>query len=431
MTTTAQQVNSKLKQERNATLLDLAESELQISGKNVPSLSKEVNSKQVQKIDDVMTPLFGVEWFKQRKTHQNSICSNLELICSISTVFYLTSAPMLELVEKELKKSLPETTESGIVVDGRIMEEFLLSADLVRDAAWQNASSLYSKARDRLQRNVRAKRHRRKVKSGKLFGGGDESGSEGSGSKTSGKGDEEGSQYSNEVVQAVGRSANSKLAPLKSTKECLQDVLDAVKFLNSDEIQNSKFDRLAQLFNKLSLPLERRMGTSGVGNEIQICMIIAIMILVEEILPVSMSQKARLDAILDEYSLQSVFACKAPRSMDAQLGVRLEKVLKSQAEVLVGLVKRWFPKLSDSQASLSKAEMRSLQSHAAEISDLFQCFEKSLGLGVLTRDDVVWILTSLCHYYVRLSVLAWTNHRSSSFIRAGQLVTEAAGIVKV
>ena len=55
MTTTAQQVNSKLKQERNATLLDLAESELQISGKNVPSLSKEVNSNQVQKIDDFLT----------------------------------------------------------------------------------------------------------------------------------------------------------------------------------------------------------------------------------------------------------------------------------------------------------------------------------------------------------------------------------------
>ena len=335
MTTTAQQVNSKLKQERNATLLDLAESELQISGKNVPSLSKEVTSNQVQKIDDLLTPIFGAEWFKQRKTHQNNICSNHELMCSISTVFYLSSTPMLELVEKELKKSLPETTESGIVVDGRIMEEFLLSADLVRDAAWQNASSLYSKARDRLQRNVRAKRHRRKVKSGKLFGGGDDSGSEGSGSKGSAKSDEEGSQNSQEVVQAVGKSANSKLAPLKTTKQCLQDLLDTVKFLNSDEIQNSKFDRLAQLFNKLSLPLERRMGTSGVGNEIQICMIIAIMILVEEILPVSMPQKARLDAVLDEYSLQSVFACKAPRSMDPQLGVRLEKVLKSQAEVLV------------------------------------------------------------------------------------------------
>jgi hypothetical protein len=381
----------------------------------------------VQLIDELMCPHFGVEWFKQRKTHQNSISSNHELICSISTVFYLSSSPMLELVEKELKKSLPATTKSGIIVDRAMMDEFLNSADLVRAAAWQYVKPLYSTTRERLQRNVRAQRHRRKVKSGKLFAG-ENSGSEGSPSKGSLKVHEgEGSSDSNEVVPSQGARDTSKLAPLSTMKDSVFDVLDAVKFLNSDETGVVKYTRLIGLYDKHSLPLERRVGSTGAGNEIQISMSLAILILVEEILPESMSQKDRLQLLLDEYTLQGVFAAKAPKTMDAEIGVRLDNVLSSQAEVVLGLVKRWFPKLSDSQASLSRKELRSIQTQAVEIGDIFQICEKRLDGGELSRLDVVYILTCLCHFYVRLSVLVWSNPRTSSFTRAGQLVSEAAG----
>ena len=116
---------------------------------------------------------------------------------------------------------------------------------------------------------------------------GDDSGSEDSVSKASAKGEEEGSHDSEEVVISKGTRVDSKLEPFKSAKECSQDVFDVVMFLNSDETQNSKLDHLAhEFYNKHSLPLERRMGTSGFGNEIKICMSIAI--LVEEILSVSL-----------------------------------------------------------------------------------------------------------------------------------------------
>ena len=69
----AKQVSAKLRSDRNSTLLELAESELEVSAENVPPLSGDLTSKQVDAVDSILRNSFGVDWFKNRKTFSASI----------------------------------------------------------------------------------------------------------------------------------------------------------------------------------------------------------------------------------------------------------------------------------------------------------------------------------------------------------------------
>ena len=130
--TAAKSVTSRIRSDRNSTLQTLAESQLEISPEMVPKLSGDLTSEHIQDIDRLLRDEFGEEWFKNRKSFSTAISSNHSLMSSICTVFYLKSTSMLDLVEKGILSSCPETSGSGIIVEGAMMEEFLNSADLVR-----------------------------------------------------------------------------------------------------------------------------------------------------------------------------------------------------------------------------------------------------------------------------------------------------------
>ena len=85
----AKHVSARLKSDRNSTLLELAETELEVSAENVPPLSGDLTSKQVDSLDSLLKNSFGMDWFKNRKTFSTAIDTNHTLMASICTVFYL------------------------------------------------------------------------------------------------------------------------------------------------------------------------------------------------------------------------------------------------------------------------------------------------------------------------------------------------------
>ena len=93
-----------------------------------------------------------------------------------------------------------------------------------------------------MQRNTRAKRHRQKMKSAKLLdveGSGDQnnqidSADSESESSHSSAVKSKGESQSSSVVPQHGLRDKSKLAPLPSVQECVNNLLDAADFMNSD-----------------------------------------------------------------------------------------------------------------------------------------------------------------------------------------------------
>ena len=430
----AKHVSARLKSDRNSTLLELAESELEVSAENVPPLSGDLTTKQVDALDIILRNSFGVDWFKNRKTFSTSLDTNHALMASICTVFYLSSKPMVDLVEKELIALNRGTT----VVDGPIMEEFLNSAPLVRAEAWKHASAYYTKARARLQRNIRAKRHRHKVKSEKLFDGNADdiegspkglNGSPESESLDEDHGSNEGSSQSKEFVSTEVLRAKLKLHPLKTVQQCVDDIVEVTKFLNSEEKGETKYERLTSLFNLQSTKLELRVGTvCGDGDDVKICMCVAVLNVIHEILPENLWQTSRLGIVTKEFSVQGVVPSSPPHTLSTEIRDLIEALLEKQLQILDGLVSRWVPELSESQKFLTKQESTSIQGISKEFGELFKNLENASSEGLFSRLDVSWILTSFCRYYVRLGLLLWATPRSSSLIRAGQLVNLLAGL---
>ena len=430
---TAKEVNAMLKVDRNATLSSLADSELEISADNVPKLTGDLTSKHVHDLDNVLSPLFGESWFKDRKTFAMAIVTNQSLMSSICTVFYLQCVPMLELVRTELNKSFPDSSRTGVIVDGVVMEEFFNSADLVRTEAWKNVAPLYNKARERLQRNIRAKRHRRKVKSEKLFpeegsdhedkklSGSSDSESEGSGSKKS-------SSSKDDFIRFQESRLKKKLPPLKSVQECVEGVMDLVTFLKSKAKSKEKYDRVTALFEEHIGKLEPRVGMTCEGEELKICMGLATMILANEILPESLSLESRLQIVTKEFFVQGMFIEKPPGGLASEIRVSFESVMEKQFGILGELVNRWVPDVTDSQTSLTKAESKSVQAMSAEIGAIVEKCEQILQNGEMIRAEVSWILTSICRFNIRHCALLSATPKSSSLIRTGQLVSEVAGL---
>ena len=436
---TAKSVTSRIRKDRISTMETLADSELDISPDMVPKLSGDLTSENVHDIDRVLRAEFGEEWFKNRKSFSTAIMNNHSLMSSICTVFYLKSTAMLDLVEKGISTTCPETSRSGIIVDGPLMEEFLNSADLVRTEAWKHASSFYNKARERMQRNNRAKRHRRKVKSDKLSEGasendrsGDlhkakaESGSESEGSRSS-------SDRSKHSDQSKSRDVvrdSSKLEPFISVRQCVMNLLEAVEFLNSNASQKDKYKRLTELFDEHSAQLKRRMGTCVDREEAQICMSVAILTFIHSILPDHFADAlvSRLTIVTKEFSNRGVIGAEPPRSFDARLRSRIELMLARQFEIVKAVVIRWIANESDSDLKLTKSEAKIIQGLAVELAAILKDLEECLSNGNLNRLEVTWILTSFCHFCVRTSVLLWETPKSSSFKRAGQVVTDVSGL---
>jgi len=439
---TAKQVSARLKTDRNSTLLELAESELEVSAENVPPLSGDLTSKQVDAVDSLMRNSYGTDWFKNRKTFSTSIDTNNELMASICTVFYLTSKAMLDLVEKEMSALFPGST----VVDGP-MEEFLNSAPLVRAEAWKHASAYYTKARARLQRNIRAKRHRQKVKSEKLFEGDDDNKgySPGSQNKLSPKGQNdsseaedddhlskssaEGSTKSKDFVSDQVLRDKLKLHPLKSVQQCLDDIVEVSKFLNSEANVLTKYDQLSSLFNDHSSKLELRVGTvCGDGDDVKICMCVEVLNVIHEILPETLWETSRLGIITKEFSVQGVVPSDPPSTLSTDIREGIEALLEKELQILDSLVRRWVPELSTTQKFLTKQESTSIQALSSELGEIYKELDRASSEGLLSRPDVSWILMSFCRFYVRLGLLLWATPRSSSLVRSGQLVNFIAGL---
>ena len=441
---TAKSVTSRIRKDQTSTLQTLAESELDISPNNVPKLSGDLTSEQVNEIDKVLSAEFGEEWFKNRKSFPTAISTNHSLMSSICTVFYVKSAPMLELVEKEVSRTCPQTSKGGIVVDGSMMREFLNSAELVRTEAWKHVGSFYNKARERMQRNNRAKRHRQKLKSATVVVEGsfdaersdgrkrssDDSDSESESSESSKASKRSDQSLSRNVVPKHGSRDRSKLEPLKSVQECVENLLEVVGFLNSNERSKDKYKRLSMLFDEHSTKLEQRVATIVDRNEAQICTSLAILTLIHSILPEEMADAcvSRLTLVTEEFSIQGVFPAGPPRTLDSSIRSRIELMLKKQIEVVQGVLNRLIPKVSDSDAKLTKSESKSVQGLAVDLSGVFKDLEGCFNNGDLNREEVSWILTCFCHYHVRACVVLWATPKSSSFIRAGQLVTSVSGL---
>jgi hypothetical protein len=101
-----------------------------------------------------------------------------------------------------------------------------------------------------------------------------------------------------------------------------------------------------------------------------------------------------------------------------------------QHELFGGLVRRWLPKLSNSQASLSKIERATISNISLTIESIFNELTSTVdGKGKIDRSSLLWFLGSFCHLLAHTCFYHYDSLASSTFTRMGQYVTHIGGKV--
>ena len=414
--TAAKQVNSRIRKDRAAVLGHFKEFEVVLLKDSLPTLSEDLSVQQVFEVNAVMMAKYGPSWFKNRTTHSSSVLMNLPVQSSICSAFFLNNDDMVHLVEEEMKSDAP----GGLVVDQTIMTEFFMSADDVRAEAWKQVSDLYDKARERLQRKARSQRHRDKVKS---------------------EIPENDLEHDPENVLSADESEETSstpkfiplkpLQPVKSVASCKQDLLTAGSMLMCNESTKKKFQHVVTLFETHCGIMENRIGTKPSCEEAEIGMSLAVAVVTQELLHDEDSDAPRLNKLLREFESQGVFVRYTAKIRDSALqilGNRLRKSVDEQHELFGGLVRRWLPKLTDSQASLSKTERATISNISLTIESIFNELSSAVECkGKVDRSSLLWFLGSFCHLLAHACFYHYDSLASSTFTRMGQYVTQIGG----
>jgi len=365
-----------------------------------------------------MVSKFGASWFKNRTTHPNAISMNLPVLSAICASFFARNDAMMVLVQEELKSDAP----GGIVVDQTVLSEFFMSADDVRSEAWKQVIDLYDKARERLQRKARSQKFRLKSKTNEKAKDDSDSGSA--------KNESEDVDESEETTQKF--VAPIPPTPVKSIASSKHDLLTLANLLLSDDSTKKKFQSVVSLFNSHCHNLEARVGSSSLSEESEIGMSLAVGVVTQELLHAEDADAPRLNKLLREFELQGVFVRYSAKIVDStmrEIGERLRESLDQQSELFGGLVRRWLPKLSDSQATLSKVERAAISSISLTIDSIFNDLSSEVdGRGKrVDRSCLLWFLGCFCHLFAHACFYHYDSLASSTFTRMGQYVTTIGG----
>ena len=418
--TAAKEVNSRIRKDRAAALNNLKEFEFSLAMTSLPKLSEDLSAQQLFDVNVLMVSKFGATWFKNRTTHPNAITMNLPVLSAICSSFFARNDDMVGLVQDELKSEAP----GGIVVDETVLTEFFMSADDLRSEAWKQVIDLYEKARDRLQRKARSQKHRDKHRD-KLTVKVD---SEDSSAKEESEEVDDSVEPTNDFVVPIPPP------PVKSIASSKQDLLTLANLLLSEESNKKKFRNIIALFESHCNNLESRVGSSCLSEESEIGMSLAVGVVTQELLHAEDSDAPRLNKLLREFEMQGAFVRFSSKIVDStirEIGDRLRETLEQQSELFGGLVRRWLPRLTDSQATLSKVERAAISNVSLNIESIFNDLSSEVdGRGKrVDRSCLLWFLGGFCHLLAHACFYHYDSLASSTFTRMGQYVTTIGGTI--
>ena len=141
-----------------------------------------------------------------------------------------------------------------------------------------------------------------------------------------------------------------------------------------------------------------------------------------------------MNKLLREFESQGVFVRYTAKIRDSALqilGNRLRKSVDEQHELFGGLVRRWLPRLTDSQATLSKVERAAISNVSLNIESIFNDLSSEVdGRGKrVNRSCLLWFLGGFCHLLAHACFYHYDSLASSTFTSMGQYVTTIGGTI--